>query len=97
FFFQAEDGIRDFHVTGVQTCALPIWSDRACGPRIRTAAARPALPAGASADSPPAGSAPSPRPFGYRTRWHTDCGIPGVGAVSSGAILCASNLSADVG
>src|SRR6266511_3568128 len=25
-FFQAEDGIRDFHVTGVQTCALPIFS-----------------------------------------------------------------------
>src|SRR5690606_39305961 len=25
FFFQAEDGIRCFHVTGVQTCALPIW------------------------------------------------------------------------
>src|SRR5690606_40255320 len=25
FFYQAEDGIRDFHVTGVQTCALPIW------------------------------------------------------------------------
>src|SRR5690606_40994099 len=25
-FFQAEDGIRDFHVTGVQTCALPIYS-----------------------------------------------------------------------
>src|SRR5690606_40312395 len=24
-FFQAEDGIRDFHVTGVQTCALPIY------------------------------------------------------------------------
>src|SRR5690606_40982143 len=24
FLFQAEDGIRDFHVTGVQTCALPI-------------------------------------------------------------------------
>src|SRR5690606_29912622 len=24
--FQAEDGIRDFHVTGVQTCALPIWA-----------------------------------------------------------------------
>src|SRR5690606_40476914 len=24
FFFRAEDGIRDFHVTGVQTCALPI-------------------------------------------------------------------------
>src|SRR6266403_3725930 len=37
FFFQAEDGIRDLYVTGVQTCALPIspedvtpspWADR---------------------------------------------------------------------
>src|SRR5260370_22840761 len=26
FFFQAEDGIRDSSVTGVQTCALPIYS-----------------------------------------------------------------------
>src|SRR5437660_8734767 len=30
FFFQAEDGIRDGHVTGVQTCALPI-----CIPQLR--------------------------------------------------------------
>src|SRR5690606_12150387 len=28
FFFQAADGIRDFHVTGVQTCALPIFSTK---------------------------------------------------------------------
>src|SRR5205809_2765482 len=27
FFFQAEDGIRDVAVTGVQTCALPIFND----------------------------------------------------------------------
>src|SRR3712207_8365514 len=27
FFFQAEDGIRDIGVTGVQTCALPICKD----------------------------------------------------------------------
>src|SRR3712207_7822499 len=27
FFFQAEDGIRDIGVTGVQTCALPISRD----------------------------------------------------------------------
>src|SRR5690554_8165831 len=27
FFFQAEDGIRDADVTGVQTCALPIYAD----------------------------------------------------------------------
>src|SRR5256885_10493502 len=33
FFFQAEDGIRDYKVTGVQTCALPIWSRwGSCGP-----------------------------------------------------------------
>src|SRR5690606_19080367 len=30
FFFQAEDGIRDFHVTGVQTCALPIFIPVQC-------------------------------------------------------------------
>src|SRR5207245_6159050 len=29
FFFQAEDGIRDATVTGVQTCALPISSSQA--------------------------------------------------------------------
>src|SRR2546429_8153763 len=28
FFFQAEDGIRDVAVTGVQTCALPIYISR---------------------------------------------------------------------
>src|SRR5690606_40595510 len=33
FFFQAEDGIRDFHVTGVQTCALPISSASASAPQ----------------------------------------------------------------
>src|SRR5690606_30840516 len=32
FFFQAEDGIRAFHVTGVQTCALPILAERYFGP-----------------------------------------------------------------
>src|SRR5256885_11077949 len=31
FFFQAEDGIRDYKVTGVQTCALPIFGRRVAG------------------------------------------------------------------
>src|SRR2546430_3492049 len=31
FFFQAEDGIRDLTVTGVQTCALPILHNASCG------------------------------------------------------------------
>src|SRR5437870_11587458 len=39
FFFQAEDGIRDGHVTGVQTCALPIlsaWVVRRSSTVVRT-------------------------------------------------------------
>ena len=35
FFFQAEDGIRDSPVTGVQTCALPIWVGNIWVYRIR--------------------------------------------------------------
>src|SRR5256886_7503276 len=35
FFFQAEDGIRDLTVTGVQTCALPI-SNAYCGQLLGT-------------------------------------------------------------
>src|SRR5439155_14159762 len=35
FFFQAEDGIRDGHVTGVQTCALPISGATAAAERDR--------------------------------------------------------------
>src|SRR6266508_3595390 len=35
FFFQAEDGIRDGHVTGVQTCALPILDAVGILPRFR--------------------------------------------------------------
>src|SRR5207249_6736680 len=40
FFFQAEDGIRDRNVTGVQTCALPIWksSDTPPNSTVPTAA-----------------------------------------------------------
>src|SRR5437879_9583114 len=35
FFFQAEDGIRDTSVTGVQTCALPIYRRApVCGCRL---------------------------------------------------------------
>src|SRR2546426_4243650 len=52
FFFQAEDGIRDYKVTGVQTCALPICLARtlADDPRERDHLdlARPALAQGGS-------------------------------------------------
>src|SRR5690606_39505004 len=52
FFFQAEDGIRDFHVTGVQTCALPI-SVPAHVPCPRSLGSTPASPAGADSSSSP--------------------------------------------
>src|SRR5699024_12090937 len=39
FFFQAEDGIRDRNVTGVQTCALPILAGPAARSQARGAAA----------------------------------------------------------
>src|SRR5262249_57770747 len=35
FFFQAEDGIRDWSVTGVQTCALPISARESAAPKAR--------------------------------------------------------------
>src|SRR2546422_6397788 len=46
FFFQAEDGIRDVAVTGVQTCALPVSTAcRAQGPNRRDAVGRRAADA----------------------------------------------------
>src|SRR3712207_7652936 len=54
FFFQAEDGIRDIGVTGVQTCALPISPSRGSGRSASrsTARSRPPIPS-ASADLSP--------------------------------------------
>src|SRR5689334_23871766 len=51
FFFQAEDGIRDGTVTGVQTCALPIWLPaelvhQLAGVRVERGVARQAVRAG---------------------------------------------------
>src|SRR2546430_13531904 len=40
FFFQAEDGIRDLTVTGVQTCALPISPDWAAGGTVTLVTSR---------------------------------------------------------
>src|SRR5262249_58498343 len=44
FFFQAEDGIRDWSVTGVQTCALPISLPGRCVRRRRPGIVLTALP-----------------------------------------------------
>src|SRR5438034_7892987 len=46
FFFQAEDGIRDHCVTGVQTCALPICAGPTCGVSQRPPVRRTWAPRG---------------------------------------------------
>src|SRR2546430_11081061 len=77
FFFQAEDGIRDLTVTGVQTCALPI--SRTAGPGSRAAAwgcrrprPRAAFPASRTTGSR-ASRGPWPRRAG-RTSGRTEIG-----------------------
>src|SRR5690348_17685607 len=54
FFFQAEDGIRDGRVTGVQTCALPISGDR----RTRASQIRPGAPGSTARGANRRGPAP---------------------------------------
>src|SRR5690606_40280134 len=44
-FFRAEDGIRGFHVTGVQTCALPIYAVGQALPPVELHAVEDELPA----------------------------------------------------
>src|SRR2546430_10307801 len=51
FFFQAEDGIRDLTVTGVQTCALPISRTSIRGTRRSRAPDRPCPRAGRRASA----------------------------------------------
>src|SRR6266496_5384732 len=60
FFFQAEDGIRDLYVTGVQTCALPI-----SGPSCRTSDSPSRVPTrrtSARSAASTGGSEPGPAP-----------------------------------
>src|SRR2546430_4297067 len=79
FFFQAEDGIRDLTVTGVQTCALPILSPRSKTPlsasstflsssATRPAAANFAFPRSQSLSTRPSTSLPRPPPPSPPTR-----------------------------
>src|SRR5438874_12153755 len=44
FFFQAEDGIRDLYVTGVQTCALPILLSACSNIRVEDEREMSAMP-----------------------------------------------------
>src|SRR2546430_7071436 len=77
FFFQAEDGIRDLTVTGVQTCALPISTSAAisantrdrkfASDRTRSAASVPLPPVRPSRTRAEAASAPLSRRLKLRS------------------------------
>src|SRR5690349_23633808 len=87
FFFQAEDGIRDLYVTGVQTCALPISRaapaacpsarKRACRPSAscrRRASRRRRSPSRSRARRPPPrGTRAPPRPRSEERRVGKEC------------------------
>src|SRR5207247_7742251 len=61
FFFQAEDGIRDPLVTGVQTCALPIFPTGLVGEVENPALDRPVVVVPVAPEVVPAGRQPSVR------------------------------------
>src|SRR5256885_12937478 len=70
FFFQAEDGIRDYKVTGVQTCALPIFSAMVITAMTDWCAAKAGcfLNVAQSASPPPVGT-PVASPTGQSPVW----------------------------
>src|SRR5215510_12377498 len=70
FFFQAEDGIRDGHVTGVQTCALPISPDQTPGLMPTNTTSRPSART-SGIERPRAASRSEERRVGKecRSRW----------------------------
>src|SRR3989454_10471008 len=77
FFFQAEDGIRDYKVTGVQTCALPTYRPRPDyslyveAARDVAAAQRLDFLDFIASDGTIVSSAEWPARFGYREEWVT--------------------------
>src|SRR5208337_5459159 len=69
FFFQAEDGIRDTSVTGVQTCALPIYGTPASSRCLRARREEAGVPwAAARSAEDPAGLAGADRAAGAAAR-----------------------------
>src|SRR5215510_12398411 len=71
FFFQAEDGIRGGHVTGVQTCALPIYTTAARARPARADARSAARSARRRAEAAPQSIRSEERRVGKecRSRW----------------------------
>src|SRR6266702_6629911 len=92
FFFQAEDGIRDGHVTGVQTCALPISSVLPARGSSGSEGVRPVSSGGwktrtggwkaaaGTGGDPPAGRSPRPAAPRAAASWPGTPGTAGMAA-----------------
>src|SRR6266850_949747 len=103
FFFQAEDGIRDYKVTGVQTCALPIYRRRVLrallvqgragggnpSPDGRRAARTPLRAPRRKAGGRPRRSGPQPVPLGRPSR-RRHARVPDAGGGRRGRYHCAA-------
>src|SRR2546430_9540426 len=70
FFFQAEDGIRDLTVTGVQTCALPIYKAQTVKGGLGTGG-RLNVDGGVNPNAPAAKAAPAGGGMSVRSEEHT--------------------------
>src|SRR6266498_5227290 len=104
FFFQAEDGIRDADVTGVQTCALPIlgkrrraaWIALAATSKATVSKPRAAMNSASSPRPQPTTSARRPRPRSRPRLAHSSSsrlGAPPHGTTASPAPACAYRRS----
>src|SRR3989454_5818707 len=78
FFFQAEDGIRDYKVTGVQTCALPICAHAEETPLPRLECSDEQRAGGDGLRPQVRGDLPAPRP--HLVRGVVDGSTQGAGA-----------------
>src|SRR2546422_10109900 len=91
FFFQAEDGIRDVAVTGVQTCALPISGGHLPG-GVGVAAAEGGFTASTGSGQPTASTL---APAGVLGHWSMPSGTPSR-SVSNGQPLASTVAPAGV-
>src|SRR2546430_17721693 len=100
FFFQAEDGIRDLTVTGVQTCALPICVSGALGVVTESAGAKMGLFVTAAtviAAGAVPGDATLPRPKSSRSFPAAITGTTPAAAVLRAISIVASGAGSDSG
>src|SRR6267378_1223375 len=100
FFFQAEDGIRDLYVTGVQTCALPISQPVVsrrylflCSPPKMVLAIRPDSRATLRKETPRSLGGATAAVGGEAAPWERNAGIHVFGSVRASTFSSGSTIA----